>query len=142
MNTIAYHEAVLAEMGEQRAAEFERLYLVPGRYHCSRGEGPSLVDLLTPMMAWVEQGTAPDAIVARQDPAEASGFGQPTAEAAAAVAAQAPAPERSRPVFPFPAVARYDGAGDPNLASSYLRGEPLTSEPAPDWLGANLFRPY
>jgi feruloyl esterase len=142
MNTIAYHEAVLAEMGEQRAAEFERLYLVPGMYHCSRGEGPSLVDLLTPMMAWVEQGTAPDAIVARQDPAEASGFGQPTAEAAAAVAAQAPAPERSRPVFPFPAVARYDGAGDPNLASSYLRGEPLTSEPAPDWLGANLFRPY
>ena len=94
-------------MGRRRTETFERLYLLPGVYHCSGGEGPSLVDLLTPVIDWVEKGVAPDAVIARS----------PGARKAA----------RSRPVFPYPAPARYDGKGDPNEASSYVRGAPLTA---------------
>ncbi|WP_122689086.1 tannase/feruloyl esterase family alpha/beta hydrolase, partial [Pseudomonas viridiflava] len=66
LNTLAYHEAVEAHMGKARTESFTRLYMLPGVYHCGRGEGPSEVDLLTPIMAWVEKGQAPGAIVARQ----------------------------------------------------------------------------
>ncbi len=55
LNTLAYHEAVEAQMGKTRTEAFSRLYMLPGVYHCGGGEGPSLVDLLTPIMAWVEK---------------------------------------------------------------------------------------
>jgi feruloyl esterase len=65
INTIAYHEAVGAQLGVEKRATFERLYLVPGMYHCGGGEGPSRLDLLTPLMAWVEQGVAPGAVAVK-----------------------------------------------------------------------------
>ena len=76
LNTIAYHDAVRAQMGVARAEAFERLYLMPGMGHCSGGEGPSAFDLLTPVMAWVERGTAPDGIVTHT-PDKTSMFGLP-----------------------------------------------------------------
>jgi hypothetical protein len=120
INTVAYHEAVERSMGRRRTETFERLYLLPGVYHCSGGEGPSLVDLLTPVIDWVERGVAPDAVIARSQ-------GQAT---------------RSRPVFPYPAVAKYDGKGDPKQASSYVRAAPLFSAASPDWTGSDFSRPY
>ncbi len=68
LNTVAYHEAVQAQMGKEKAAGFERLYLLPGVRHCGNGEGPSHIDLLTPIMTWVEGGQAPDMVLARQQP--------------------------------------------------------------------------
>jgi feruloyl esterase len=120
INTIAYHEAVERTMGKARAAEFERLYLLPGVYHCGGGEGPSLVDLLTPVMDWVERGAVPDAVVARS--------------AGPAV--------RSRPVYPYPALAKYSGHGDPNDASNYGRGAALFTAAPPDWAGADFYTPW
>jgi hypothetical protein len=78
LNSISYHEALRRQLGDARVAAFERLYLLPGVWHCSGGEGPSALDLLTPMMAWVEQGVAPEVVVARQPSARErrSGFGQ------------------------------------------------------------------
>ena len=32
--------------------------------HCGSGLGPNTFDVLTPLMSWVETGTAPDALVA------------------------------------------------------------------------------
>lgn len=61
LNTIAYYSAVQSYMGAE-AKGFIRLYLFPGMYHCGGGEGPSKVDLLTPIMTWVESGKAPDAL--------------------------------------------------------------------------------
>ena len=83
INTIAYHEAVVRLMGAPAAQGFERLYLLPGVYHCSGGEGPGKIDFLTPMMAWVEQGVAPDGVVASRTAASAqgNGFGQPAGAA-------------------------------------------------------------
>lgn len=151
MNAIAYHEALHKRMGAQ-AASFERLYLLPGVYHCGGGEGPSSVDFLTPMMEWVERGIAPRAVTART-PAPGQGhasFGQPPALAGAKPAgpppgapaeAQASRP-RARPLFPYPAVARYAGKGSEDDAASYVEDKALTAGGASDWLGADFYQPY
>lgn len=141
LNTIAYHEAVRQQMGATKTDAFERLYLLPGVYHCSGGEGPSALDLLTPMMQWVEGGRAPQAIVATMG--AMTGFGQPGGRAEGPVPAPAMPPQavlpRSRPVYPYPAVARYLGKGDPNQASRYKAGAPLWRGAVPTWAGSDFF---
>ncbi|MBV1812471.1 tannase/feruloyl esterase family alpha/beta hydrolase [Pseudomonas viridiflava] len=142
LNTLAYHEAVEAHMGKARTESFTRLYMLPGVYHCGRGEGPSEVDLLTPIMAWVEKGQAPGAIVARQYQP------QPVDKV---VAASLPAfmtredisnRDRTRKVFPYPYMAEYDHKGYSKRANSYQRSEPLTAEKTPKWVGSGFFQPY
>lgn len=148
MNAIAYHEAVRTQMGE-KAASFQRLYLLPGVYHCGGGEGPSVVDFLTPLMNWVEHDAAPEAVVARAPaPGHArTSFGQPPSVAGARPPMGMPkepetVKQRSRPLFPYPAVARYAGKGNPDAAASYVEGKPLTAGTTSEWLGADFFRPY
>jgi feruloyl esterase len=48
------------------ARERARLYMFPGMGHCGGGPGPNEWDPLTPLVSWVEQGTAPDSVVARR----------------------------------------------------------------------------
>lgn len=153
MNTIAYHQAVEKTLGAARTAQFERLYLLPGMYHCGGGEGPSAIDLLTPMMEWVERGVAPDAIVARApDPRKRpSGFGQPTGNGppkgngpppgAMPGEAQPARAVGARPVYPYPYSAQYTGKGDPLEAASYRRG-PAQPVEVPAWAGSDFFAPY
>ena len=62
INTIAYHEALQRHLGKPEVERFVRMYLVPGMYHCHGGRGPSELDLLTPLMRWVESGQAADEI--------------------------------------------------------------------------------
>ncbi|KTB87931.1 tannase/feruloyl esterase family alpha/beta hydrolase [Pseudomonas syringae] len=145
LNTLAYHEAVEAQMGKARAESFERLYMLPGVYHCGGGEGPSLVDLLTPVMAWVEKGQAPDVIVARQAMPDKAGNRQiPAQQSAAAFLIKDDVANRgrTRKVFPYPYIAEYDHKGYSKRANSYQRAEPLTTEKAPQWMGSAFFRPY
>lgn len=174
LNTIAYHEAVQSQMGHATAGKFERLYLLPGVYHCTGGEGPSLVDFLTPMLDWVESGKAPEAIVARQDTqvhnvkrfglpppltARPGGpvvagrgmppgaqplpdLGLPTDGPTQYSGAPSPAPARSRPLFPYPAIAIYSGHGNPLDAGSYEPQAPHTPPVMPAWAGAQFYRPY
>lgn len=95
-----------------RAADFLRLFRVPGMGHCSGGPATDQADYLGPLVAWVEQGVAPDRIVAT-----ARGAGN-----AGGVNGEVPAswaPDRTRPLCPFPAVARYDGTGDVERAESW-----------------------
>ena len=142
--TIAYHEAMLKQMGKAATARFERLYLLPGVYHCGKGEGPSAIDLLTPMMDWVENDRAPDAIMTQTAVGAGNGFGQPPSASKndKVKAPAASAPMRSRPVYPYPALARYQGSGDPDSAASYVRSKALYTRPTPAWAGADFFRPY
>ena len=78
LNTIAYHDALNKFFGSSKVERFERLYLMPGMGHCSGGEGPSAFDLLTPMLAWVEKGEAPNAIMTSSPaPGQRSTFGLP-----------------------------------------------------------------
>jgi len=77
VNTIAYYTAMQELMGKPAVDKFARLYLFPGGYHCGGGEGPFNVDLLSAIMAWVENAHAPYALIASHAPERA--FGMPPA---------------------------------------------------------------
>jgi feruloyl esterase len=93
------------------ASNFARLYTIAGMNHCSGGPSTDQFDLLTPMIAWVEQGKAPDGVLA-------------SARDASSVTPNADVPAgwgtgRTRPLCAYPKVARYQG-GDVNAASSFV----------------------
>jgi feruloyl esterase len=71
--------------------EFFRLFMVPGMYHCGGGVGMNQFDAATPVVQWVEAGKAPARI-----------------EAARVTAGKV---VRTRPLCPYPQVARYKGSG-------------------------------
>lgn len=160
INSIAYYTAMRQTMGTQQADAFSRLYVIPGMYHCGNGEGPDEINLLTPILAWVEDDIAPQAIEVRQYVQTASSdFGQPhgaggrhgggvntpaPGKRAAALGPTADVTmqvERSRPVYPWPYTARWDNKGDPNLATSFMAG-PAIGFVMPAWAGANFYTPY
>jgi hypothetical protein len=94
------------------AESFARFYAVPGMGHCSGGPSTDQADLLGPLVDWVERGQAPGGIVAT-----ARGAGNP-----GGVNADVPAdwsPARTRPLCPYPSIARYDGSGDVEQAASW-----------------------
>jgi pimeloyl-ACP methyl ester carboxylesterase len=94
------------------ADDFARLYLVPGMNHCSAGPATDQFDMLTSLVNWVEKGEEPDRIVA-----SARGAGN-----AGGVNADVPAtwsPSRTRPLCPYPQVARYNGSGDIESAANF-----------------------
>ena len=63
--TIAYYNDLVSHNGGPEATEtFARLFLVPNMGHCRGGPATDQFDMLTPLVAWVEHGTAPDRIVA------------------------------------------------------------------------------
>ncbi|MEP6961677.1 MAG: tannase/feruloyl esterase family alpha/beta hydrolase [Acidobacteriota bacterium] len=74
------------------AAEFARMFAVPGMNHCGGGPATDQFDAFAALVNWVEKSTAPAQIVA-------------TAGAAT------PFPGRTRPLCAYPAQARYNGSG-------------------------------
>ena len=95
------------------ADEFAKLFLVPGMGHCGGGPSTDQFDLLTPLVAWVEKGEAPERIIA-----SARGPGNPRR-----VNPELPpewAPNRTRPLCPYPQIGRYDGEGDIEDAASFI----------------------
>lgn len=105
--TLKYWEQMSAVTG--KAGEFARLYLFPGMGHCGSGLGPNTFDVLTPLMSWVETGSAPDALVANNTTTLVS-----------------------RPVYPYPTVARYKGSGSPSDWTSFVPFTPPPSD-VPTW---------
>lgn len=94
------------------ATDFARFFRVPGMGHCSGGPAADQFDALSALVGWVEKGQAPERIVAT-----ARGTGNP-----GGVNADVPAdwsPARSRPLCPYPQVARYN-LGDIESASSFV----------------------
>ena len=53
-----------------------------------------------------------------------------------------PPPEMTRPVYPYPDLAVYSGAGPPTDAANWTRGAPAPVVRLRDWPGADLFAPY
>jgi feruloyl esterase len=94
------------------AADFARVFPVPGMAHCSGGPATDQFDVITPLVRWVEEGIAPDRILA-----SARGPGN-----AGAVNAELPAgwaPNRTRPLCPYPQVARFVPGGNMEDAASF-----------------------
>jgi hypothetical protein len=98
---------------EATGDNFARFYRVPGMGHCSGGPATDQFDMLTPLVKWVEQGQAPEDIVAT-----ARGAGNP-----GGVNSDLPAgwaSDRTRPLCAYPKVARYKGSGSLEVASSFV----------------------
>ena len=101
LSTIEYFDQVRQKV--PAAKDSVRLFLAPGVLHCGGGPGPDRLDTLTAMERWVEQGTAPGAIIANK-----SNSFVPFA----------------RPVCAYPQLPRYSGRGDPYDASNFNCGAP------------------
>ena len=98
--TTQFHEELArGAHGSERA----RLFMVPGMAHCSGGPGPNSFDTLTALETWVESGAPPDAIVATHFVNNNPALGI----------------DRTMPLCPYPAQARYVGPGAVNEASSW-----------------------
>jgi feruloyl esterase len=86
----------LTPQDESGPQDWARLFFVPGMLHCAGGQATDSFDMLTAIQAWVEDDVAPDRVVA-------SGRALPGV---------------TRPLCPYPSVARYE-RGDPNDAASF-----------------------
>jgi feruloyl esterase len=98
MMGVNYYEQAVAKNGKN-TTDFLRLFMVPGMAHCGGGAGPDQNDAVSAVIDWVEKGKAPDAIVAKKIV-----NGQVT---------------RSRPLCPYPQVARYRGTGSIDAAENF-----------------------
>jgi len=105
-NTINYYEAVKNKLGGGKQDDWMRLFLLPGVGHCGGGVGPDQADFLGAIEQWKESGKAPDQIVATRR----AGRGGQT--------------EMSRPLCPFPQVARYSNSGSTNDAKNFTCVQP------------------
>jgi hypothetical protein len=61
--SLEYRDRLVATMGNVQ--DFYRLYMVPGMLHCGGGDAPTNVDWQSAIEAWVENGRAPGALMAR-----------------------------------------------------------------------------
>ncbi len=116
LNTIAYYDSVKAKMGKGPADEFIRLFMMPGVQHCDGGPGPAGFfgrgalshdaehDADFAIERWVEEGVAPAQIIAAK-------YKSPSEPASGLV--------RTRPLCPYPQVARYKGQGSTDEAASF-----------------------
>src|SRR5262249_33434155 len=59
-----FHAAVENLGGAARASDRVRLFLAPGMGHCGGGDGPNAFDKIGALERWVEQGAAPDRLIA------------------------------------------------------------------------------
>ena len=102
----------LADRAAMSPRNFARFFRVPGMTHCAAGPSTDQFDMLTPLVAWVEQGSAPASVTASvRGPGNAAGA---SADVPAGWSAT-----RSRPLCPYPQVARYKGTGSLETADSF-----------------------
>jgi Tannase and feruloyl esterase len=107
--TIDYYERVQKQMGgAAQAAEFARLFLVPGVDHGFRGPGaaPNMNHVILSLVGWVEEGKAPDQLLGEARDAAGKFI-------------------RTRPIFPYPQTARYTGTGDSDDARNFVPQTPV-----------------
>lgn len=139
MNAIAYWQAVRDTLfpeplpgqegqppsnADPRMDDLARLFLIPGMYHCDRGEGLGSLDVTTPLMDWVEDGKAPETL------------------AAAATEADAQA-GRTRPIHRFPYLTELRPGGKAQNPADWQRGRMIDIDPQVylRWAGADFFKP-
>jgi hypothetical protein len=126
--TTGYYDGVASALGARETEKFVRLYMAPGMHHCYGGVGPNYfgqVDLSTlspkaqqlsttrdpqhnifsALEQWVENGVAPGPIIATKyvndlDPSQGV--------------------KMTRPLCPYPQIAKYKGTGDTNEAANFV----------------------
>jgi feruloyl esterase len=73
--------------------------MVPGMAHCGGGDGTSNFDMLAALEQWVEHKNAPEHVLASR--------------------ARGGKTDRTRPLCPFPQVAKYKGSGSTDEAANF-----------------------
>ena len=117
LNSINYFESVGSRMGGKERDAFVRLYMMPGVQHCAGGPGPasfgqypgavrkdSQHNAELALEQWVEKGIAPAAMIATKYLDDDPGKGV----------------KMTRPLCPYPQVAKYKGSGDSNDAEYFV----------------------
>jgi feruloyl esterase len=119
LDAIDYYKRVeRATGGQQKTESFFRLFMVPGMAHCGGGPGPNVfggygppapvspdiktdpeLDVLSSLVQWVEEGAAPDHIIASHITDDRV--------------------DRTRPICPYPKVARWSGSGSSDDARNF-----------------------
>jgi feruloyl esterase len=100
-NSTDYYERVVKQLGGAKKIEHAyRLFMAPGMGHCGGGEGPNTFDMVAALEQWVEQGRAPDQIVASH--------------------ATSGRVDRTRPLCPYPQAATYKGSGSTDEAVNFV----------------------
>ncbi|HUB50524.1 MAG TPA: tannase/feruloyl esterase family alpha/beta hydrolase [Terracidiphilus sp.] len=115
LNSVNYYRSVSSSIGEAKTESFVRLYMAPGMQHCAGGPGPDSFgqssdwnpdpkyNMRTALELWVEKGIAPAEIIATKTEENPNGK-----------------PLMTRPLCPFPQIARYKGTGDTNAAENFV----------------------
>jgi Tannase and feruloyl esterase len=120
--TLDYYQRLYQRnSGLRETQKWARLFMVPTMYHCLGGYRLNEVDPFPGLVTWVERGQAPDRVIANQREANGEVV-------------------RSRPVFPYPLRARYDGSGSIDDARNFVAAAPLVPpHDTVDWVGAYLY---
>lgn len=117
--------AATANAFGRQVQQYHRLFMLPATGHCGGSTGPSAIGggmpeppsayrnadyhAVSAVIKWVEQGVAPEKLIA----ARFDAAGNPT---------------RSRPVCAYPAEAVYNGTGDINVAANFSCRTPKLQE--------------
>jgi feruloyl esterase len=100
LNTTQYYSRVVEKLGgASKVHGSYRLFMAPGMGHCGGGEGPNTFDMVSALEQWVEQGRAPDQIIASHSTRGVV--------------------DRTRPLCPYPQVAVYKGTGSTDEAANF-----------------------
>lgn len=102
--TIDYYKRVQQRMGET-TGQFARLFLAPGVDHGFHGAGATPVGQMEAIVRWVEEGQAPAQLMAERRDAKGKVV-------------------RTRPLFPYPQVAKYKGSGSTDDAANFVAQTP------------------
>lgn len=107
--TIDYYDRVTRELGGgyRRTQQFARLFMAPGVAHCAGGDGPQPRGLFQAVVDWVENGAAPDTILASKTTSSGT---------------------QTRPLCPYPAQARRTGVGSTDDPASFACVDPGRSD--------------
>ena len=100
-NATQYYQRVVDTVGGvDMVHDSYRLFMAPGMGHCGGGAGPNDFDMLTVLEAWVEEGEAPDAVIAEH---------RTDGEV-----------DQTRPLCPYPQLAVYRGDGSTDDAANFV----------------------
>jgi hypothetical protein len=95
--TADYYKQLMQQMGgRDKTMTFARLFLIPGAGHGNGGVGSGAVEAI---IKWVEEGVAPEKLINRTQ-------------------------NRTRPLFPYPELARYKGTGSTDDEANFERYMP------------------
>lgn len=118
LNSIDYYNSVVTKMGKHETDSFLRLFMVPGMQHCEGGPGPDSFgqdgmpapedpdhNIYTAIERWVEKNEAPSRIIATKYVDDSN----PTKGV-----------RMTRPLCPYPQVAKYKGSGSTDDALNFV----------------------